>query len=123
MSALQRARGNAWKKPKGADFESFFNFRRQGRIGHGGALVEDDTLDMIVRAEVQKALNGGKHRQRRALGSHHQHHRAVRHLSHLVGAALGTGEPGAVVVAHDALNDADVPVGAVFRQQETQGVG
>ena len=124
VPALQAARRQLRQIPQRPHpaAEPGLHCRRQGRVGPAGAAVEEDPPDAAVLLKVQKALDHRQHGKGRPLGVRHQHRRRVQRPGRLPGAGGGGGESGAVIVAHDALNDGDVPVRAVFRQQQPHGV-
>ena len=97
--------------------------RHESQLGvqHGGAAVEDDAADMALRAELGEALYGGSQRGEGTLGVHHQHHGGISGVGHMVGAGVALGAD-AVVVAHDALDDAAL-VGALAQMEAKLGRG
>ena len=64
---------------------------------------------------MDEALYGGSQRGEGALGVHHQHHGGIGGVGYVVGAGVALGAD-AVVVAHDALDDAAL-VGALAQME------
>ena len=72
--------------------------------------------------ELQKALDRGKNRERRASGIYDENDGTFCLLGKLEGARARARKPEPVVVAHHALDDGKLAAAAVFREQVAQHV-